>query len=613
MVIKDKSLSKVFVLLLIIGALIIVSSGSINAYMDCSRLSQSECAQYSLCHWLEDRCWWEGHNYPNEPVCGRWDGEVCDEERFIDEDFCCADPNAICFKSLHGGVLKNRCTAVCGNDHLDIIGREQCDTNPGQECSLSAPYDYDTSNGIISCQYCASNCGGWITKEAGYCGDGKWQSDYEECDPTIHGTADCKNNCIWEECEPTLTCTSQGYTCGSFVDDCGDTINCGSCGTGETCSNNQCITPDSGCPQTKDCSGLECGTDPVCGESCGTCQTGYTCQSGNCVQNPAPEYCGDGICNNGETCSSCSADCGTCPPANCELTSAVWSADNVTENEQVQLIVNGNSCDGVTVAFEVYEDDLLGDDPANIQPNNAIFSSGVAIGTWTTEWQEDVTGDPEYYFRASTNPTIRSSDPLLITTQDTSYCITTPIDLCSDYTGLGQSKCELDSCGAIENSIPEGVDCGAEGVDCACTWRWETSECSASYSSGEIGTCYLRETGQADNCDDGFLSYSWTAIWEWASGNFVTEDPESEDYIYDSEAQGWRYDPINPFKGYRKSEQCVEGSNIIACPAQIQLSFFDKYNFLAVIVLIVLIYIIIEAVNRNKKMKKRRVSRRKKK
>ena len=25
------------------------------------------------------------------------------------------------------------------------------------------------------------------------------------------------------------------------------------------------------------------------------------------------EYCGDGACNNGETCSSCSADCGTCP------------------------------------------------------------------------------------------------------------------------------------------------------------------------------------------------------------------------------------------------------------------------------------------------------------
>ncbi|MBI5060861.1 MAG: hypothetical protein HZB67_00945 [Candidatus Aenigmarchaeota archaeon] len=31
------------------------------------------------------------------------------------------------------------------------------------------------------------------------------------------------------------------------------------------------------------------------------------------VQEYAP-YCGDGSCNNGETCSSCSQDCGTCPP-----------------------------------------------------------------------------------------------------------------------------------------------------------------------------------------------------------------------------------------------------------------------------------------------------------
>jgi hypothetical protein len=29
---------------------------------------------------------------------------------------------------------------------------------------------------------------------------------------------------------------------------------------------------------------------------------------------PPPPYCGDGICNNGETCSSCPEDCGPCPP-----------------------------------------------------------------------------------------------------------------------------------------------------------------------------------------------------------------------------------------------------------------------------------------------------------
>lgn len=36
--------------------------------------------------------------------------------------------------------------------------------------------------------------------------------------------------------------------------------------------------------------------------------------SGNYIGISTPSlYCGDGICNNGETCSSCSADCGPCP------------------------------------------------------------------------------------------------------------------------------------------------------------------------------------------------------------------------------------------------------------------------------------------------------------
>ncbi len=72
-------------------------------------------------------------------------------------------------------------------------------------------------------------------------------------------------------CQPD-TCQSLSYECGTYNDNCGGTI------------------------------------------SCGSCQSGYSCDSGQCLAEPGPApYCGDGQCNGTETCSTCSQDCGTCP------------------------------------------------------------------------------------------------------------------------------------------------------------------------------------------------------------------------------------------------------------------------------------------------------------
>jgi len=54
-----------------------------------------------------------------------------------------------------------------------------------------------------------------------------------------------------------------------------------------------------------------------CGD--GTCSNGETCSTcpsdcGTCPVVPPPASCGDGTCNNGETCSTCPSDCGACTP-----------------------------------------------------------------------------------------------------------------------------------------------------------------------------------------------------------------------------------------------------------------------------------------------------------
>ena len=55
------------------------------------------------------------------------------------------------------------------------------------------------------------------------------------------------------------------------------------CESGLKCVALVCQQAGAECPGDKDCSGLECGPDPVCGESCGTCGGSETCQSGQCM------------------------------------------------------------------------------------------------------------------------------------------------------------------------------------------------------------------------------------------------------------------------------------------------------------------------------------------
>lgn len=56
--------------------------------------------------------------------------------------------------------------------------------------------------------------------------------------------------------------------------------------------------PGPSCPQDKNCTGLACGLDPVCGLSCGECEGGWSCDAGQCVWGPG-EYsvsCANGMC-----------------------------------------------------------------------------------------------------------------------------------------------------------------------------------------------------------------------------------------------------------------------------------------------------------------------------
>jgi len=89
-----------------------------------------------------------------------------------------------------------------------------------------------------------------------------------------HQGCDC-GSCGWgEKCENNQCVTDCGQLCAG--EECGDIdgCNCGSCGCGELCSSGTCIFHN--------CDGKECGGDG-CGGYCGSCPSGLSCVDEACT------------------------------------------------------------------------------------------------------------------------------------------------------------------------------------------------------------------------------------------------------------------------------------------------------------------------------------------
>jgi fibronectin type 3 domain-containing protein len=179
-------------------------------------------------------------------------------------------------------------TGVAANGGI-IFGWAGCDVTNGNSCSLVL-----RSDRVVTVQFdpCASNC---TTRACG--GDGCGGS----CGTCSGGqTCDATGKCV--ACP--LNCPTD--SCG--FDGCGGTC---ACATGKSCDNTgHCVT--STC--TPDCSGRQCGPDPVCKTTCGTCTgTNQQCDTtGKCVLVcPA----GTGDCD-GNISNGCETNLNT-GPTNC--------------------------------------------------------------------------------------------------------------------------------------------------------------------------------------------------------------------------------------------------------------------------------------------------------
>ena len=103
------------------------------------------------------------------------------------------------------------------------------------------------------------------------------------CDESC-GSCGSGAECQAGKCVPA-TCTPhcESSECGSGG--CAGQPNaCGQCPNGQNCDAGKCVAVGPICPEDADCTGLDCGTDPVCGKPCGTCTGTTACnEKGKCV------------------------------------------------------------------------------------------------------------------------------------------------------------------------------------------------------------------------------------------------------------------------------------------------------------------------------------------
>ena len=178
-------------------------------------------------------------------------------------NICCSPKDHTCLSTADccSGVCSNgKCaSSVCAAD-CPTAGAKQCSGNGVQTCAptngclkwgaaIACSSGHTCSNGICS-TVCADECSAIGVKQCGgsfgfkTCGNYDTDSCLEwgavtncSAGQSCTGASVCNATTT---CVPK-TCSSLDYECGRVSDGCGNTLNCGGCGSGNACSGGTCI------------------------------------------------------------------------------------------------------------------------------------------------------------------------------------------------------------------------------------------------------------------------------------------------------------------------------------------------------------------------------------
>ncbi|MFH0936270.1 MAG: hypothetical protein V1815_01165 [Candidatus Woesearchaeota archaeon] len=449
------------------------STPSCSAYGGCVYWTDSSGQQKQRCNCLNGilyNCYCDG----NTPICkkldkcptGKCSGNVCEQTRCGD-GVCNTGENcpSDCCKSNCKTTGKKCGSDGCGDSCGTCLDSEICNNigkcvpsksciNPGQKCQKNS----DCCNNICKSGYCSS--------------------DSQTCD----------------------TCTSLSYTCGKFVNNCGNELTCTpGCSSGQSCVNNKCTTTPYN-PPPPSCIGdlAYCSYDyQCCGNSCingqcinktKTCTPNWQCNSWTtCAYNKQYRSCIDyNYCGTTTGKPIESQGCYTCVGLACPL--AESSASTSTTS---QTCTSNNQCPS-----DYCDNWRFGCSSSNTVVNMRscyhykCIDGGCAIAA---ELQtQDVTDCSITNQICSNGKCVKTCKYIGETCSEYSDCCGTPNTYCDDSTvGKGTYKCiQCPTCTSLN------VQCGYVKAQCG-TLNCKT--CPVGSYCNNVGQC----TKQIERCSSG--------------------------------------------------------------------------------------------------------------